>query len=590
MSSILKAKRIPAILVVIFLLVSITACGGKSNTSGTTNSTAATTTAQTTAVPSTTAVAKEPVTLKIWMENFNTPGVQNNPVANELAKQTGVTMDIVTGDTEKFKVLVAGNDLPDIIQLSDTTLVSKSGQLLQLDSLIDQYGVNMKTIFPKRLEYSKRFLSDGTNGIYLLPTEFYLSNPDHPDISRMGASQGFFLRWDIYAKVGYPEIKNYDDFINVLKQMQDAYPKTADGKKVYAISGWNDWSYLWPWHISSIYSEGMGDYPNDFYFDYPAEKASPMFADSRFWASIEFNNKAYRAGLLDPEAFTMKYANFTDKCKAGQILVCYASWQAEGFNNNLTAAGHPDQGYEYVMTGFPYVAGVITPDSPIGWGQAYSIAVSKNCKTPDRAVQFIDYIFGYDGSRLLLSGVKGKHWDIVDGKPQATQERLNGSLADKNYNDKEGLNYGILAGMQGQQVAPDGFPLNVANDDQQKASKNSDIDKAFIQHYGSQYLYPGQVVYDFVQQGKIKTITKYSPEADLVGQPSDDTKKLLSQVEEYMKVQIAKVIMAKTEAEFKTMKQKTLDDIKAKGFSKAFQEIQGLFDKAKQDLGTFSAY
>lgn len=49
------------------------------------------------------------------------------------------------------------------------------------------------------------------------------------------------LRWDVYKEVGKPEIKTLNDYIPVLKQMQDAYSKTEDGKSVYAISLFNGW-------------------------------------------------------------------------------------------------------------------------------------------------------------------------------------------------------------------------------------------------------------------------------------------------------------------------------------------------------------
>jgi ABC-type glycerol-3-phosphate transport system substrate-binding protein len=174
-------------------------------------------------------------------------GVQNNPIANELAKRTGVTMNVVSGDAQKFKLLLAGGDLPDIVQFNFTSLqmdantLISSGQLVELDSLINQYGTNIRTNYPKRLEYSRMFLSNDTGKTYFLPVQAYKVDTSHPNVNPMGGTQMYMLRWDVYAKVGYPEIKSNDDFLSVLKKMQDAYPKTPDGKKVYGISGWTDW-------------------------------------------------------------------------------------------------------------------------------------------------------------------------------------------------------------------------------------------------------------------------------------------------------------------------------------------------------------
>ena len=57
---------------------------------------------------------------------------------------------------------------------------------------------------------------------------------------------GPFIRYDLYKEIGAPEIKNLDDFLTVLKQMQDLTPQNEDGQNVYAISLFKDWdrSYM----------------------------------------------------------------------------------------------------------------------------------------------------------------------------------------------------------------------------------------------------------------------------------------------------------------------------------------------------------
>lgn len=596
MSKSWNVKRFLAVLVAVLMLISVTACGGAKQPVDDQGSTPVKEEQPGQTQPDEPdAIANEPITLSIWSPSISLTGVQQNPIADEIAKNTGVTMDIINGDAQKFKLLLAGNDLPDIVQQNFTsmqidanTLVS-SGQLLELDSLIDQYGENLKNIFPKKLEYAKMFLSNNQNKIFFIPVLNYLSDPENPSINYMGASQATFLRWDIYGKVGYPEINNYDDLLNVLKQMQDAYPQTEDGKKVYAISGWSDWG-IWPWHISNMYNLGCSDLQFSIWFDNINGKAIPWYTDDRFWESVGFYNKAHRMGLLDPEAFTMKYSNFADKCGAGQVLMCYASWQANGFNDALAAAGHPEQGFQYVMSGHPYVSGLYKQDAPVGFGADYPLGVSINCKAPERAVQFIDYLAGFEGSRLVWSGVEGTHWNMVDGKPVPTDEKINGPQNDADYNNKEGFLYTMLSGMEGAQIAPDGFPVDLSGTEEQMAKNLKEIDKQYIQHYGSQFKYPGQVVQDFVKQGKIKTWTKNWVFPQMVGEPSDDTKRIISTIDEYMKVQIAKIILAESDAQFNSEVQIAKDYIYARGYEEANAEILGLYEEAKKALGSFDPY
>ncbi|MDE7007858.1 MAG: hypothetical protein K2P07_06800, partial [Lachnospiraceae bacterium] len=60
-------------------------------------------------------VTEETVTLTIWNTEVTTPGIQDNDVARVIEEKLGIKMDIVQGDSQKFSVLVAGGDLPDII-------------------------------------------------------------------------------------------------------------------------------------------------------------------------------------------------------------------------------------------------------------------------------------------------------------------------------------------------------------------------------------------------------------------------------------------------------------------------------------------
>ena len=43
--------------------------------------------------------------------------------------------------------------------------------------------------------------------------------------------------------------------------------------------------------------------------------------------------------------------------------------------------------------------------------------ISKNCKNPERAIQFMDYLMSEHGQMLTYLGVEGETYDIVDDKP-----------------------------------------------------------------------------------------------------------------------------------------------------------------------------
>lgn len=131
-----------------------------------------------------------------------------------------------------------------------------------------------------------------------------------------------FTRWDCYKELGCPEITSEDEYLDVLKQMVDAHPETEDGKKVYALSGWTDWG-LWPYKISYPFSFGYENLDNNQLFSHVTGELEDMFTkeDGIFWKSLSFFNKAYRMGIMDPEAFTMKTPSTIPRFPTGRSLL-----------------------------------------------------------------------------------------------------------------------------------------------------------------------------------------------------------------------------------------------------------------------------
>lgn len=583
----MKVKKIMAAALAVSLTVSFAACG-KSDGTGVADSTAGST------AVSSSSTDNKPVTLTMWNTEVATPGVQNNEIANEIAKKTGVTMDIIQGDAQKFKILVAGNDLPDIIYVNpaqqqvDPGNLINSKQVIPMDELIEKYGANIKKNFPKNIEYSKKFLSAGQDKVYFLPVQCYRGNPEAPTVSNTISDVGIMVRWDLYSKIGYPEVKTTDDFLNVLKQMQDSAQGMAGDKKVYAISGWSDWG-IWPWWISNTREMGYTDMPNNVMFNNTTGEISIIYTNDDFWKSISFYNKAFKLGIIDPEAFTMKNDQFLDKLKNGQVLMGYASWQTDYINQYFVSTGHPDWGFEKLPSdGYQYISGITSPEYPLGNGQDYANAITANCKNPEKAMQFIDFMSSAEGARLVYSGVKGKHWDVVGGKPQPTQAFIDGLANDKDFANKTGIiMYNKFTAMRDIQVGDDNYPADLMKSDEQKAKNALPIDKEYTKHFGD-YAFPGQVLYDMNKQNKVRTFNKYWLFPSLVQQPSDDAKKIMAQVDEYMKVQIVKIIMSKTDADFETNKAQALKDIKAKGYDKAAADIIAKYKQAQTDAESFS--
>lgn len=542
----------------------------------------------------------EVVTLTVWNTEVTTPGVQDNPVANAMTEATGVKMDIVQGDSQKFSVLMAGGDLPDIIysnsaqQGVDYSSLISSKQLLALDDLIEEYGENIKKNFPERLEYSKKFASNGEDKIYFIPVQCYQKDEENPDISYSIENVGLMTRWDVYKAIGCPEIETTDDYLNVLKEMQDYANDNdlADGKTVYAFSGWSDWG-LWPWWLANVREMGYLDLTNGAIVNRETGEVDVNYNTDAFWDSLKFYNKAYNMGILDPEAFTMKNDQFWEKCQNGQVLVAYASWQTDSINKAFASNGHADWGYQKLPSdGYPYISGVTSTDAPIGSGIEYATAITTNCENPEKAIQFIDFCNSEEGARLIYSGVEGEHWELKDGQAVPTEKMKDLIKNDSNYTATTGVTlYNKLCGLREIQILSDNSPANVLKSNEEKASNILDIDKDYCEYYeeklGGEYLYPGMVLNDLAEKGEIQNQSDYLLFTNLAGAPSQETINIIGQCDQYMNVQGVKAIMAATDEEFEAIRSEAMEQLKAMNFDQAREEIVGLYEQAKKDAESF---
>ena len=137
-----KVRRILAILVAVFMVAAFAGCGSNASDNQTGGKTESLNTDVQQENGVSTTPQKEPVTLKCYIAAGVipiTPGIQDDPVAKEIERATGVTMDIMVGSSDQTKVMVASGDLADISVFSDITTTNsliKAGSILPLDEYL----------------------------------------------------------------------------------------------------------------------------------------------------------------------------------------------------------------------------------------------------------------------------------------------------------------------------------------------------------------------------------------------------------------------------------------------------------------------
>jgi putative aldouronate transport system substrate-binding protein len=531
------------------------------------------------------AIDKTPITLKVCIES-PTEGIGNDVVTKKVLADTGVTLDIIIATPDRLKILAASGDLPDIIEMHESAALAsnliQSNSVIPLDDLLNKYGADIKKKTPTALKWSKDILGNGKT--YFLPSQVQTADLKNPNGQ---AFVGFFTRWDLYKAIGTPKISNEDDYLTVLKKMVQKNPTTKDGKKVYALSGWNDWG-LWPYNISYPFTHGFTNLDNDGLLNRVTGEVENMYLKTNgvWWQGINFFNKAYRLGIFDPEAFIMKASQYSAKIKDGEVLVSADNWEKPD-----TSVVGKNAVMEVLPGAFPYISGVYPEENKLGYLANNALAISTNCKYPERAMQLINYFNTDEGSRLVVDGVKGIDWDVVKGKPALIGKRLNniltGNKEDKDYADTkspEGISklIGFVLSFKTNPLA-DGYPLDLSTTAELKIKGALPEDKDFSQFYGgANAVFPGQAYDKMIKNGLAKTVTALPLASKLEALVSDESKRIFAQADEYMASNIARIIMAKSPAQFLIEKNKAISDIKAMGYMKAYNETLKLLEDAKK--------
>ncbi|WP_341346709.1 extracellular solute-binding protein [Paenibacillus sp. FSL H3-0469] len=535
--------------------------------------------------------AKEQVTLRVLImetgSKWNTH--QDSVVAKAIADKLGVKIEYVEADENKFNVLLAGGDLPDIVR-TDVNKFQKQlieGELIvPLDDMLAEHGKDISANVGTVVEYSKKNWSNGTGKLYFLPPQVQ----SKPGTSIAPITIGPTIRWDWYKEIGAPAINTMDDLLDVVEQIVQKHPQTEDGKKVYGVSMWQDWG-LWPYLIPPIIFNKLSGSTSDL-------TAAPVGGSefistltdesSNFWTAMDFYNKANRRGLLDPDSLTMKNNDYMAKATAGQIVVGPATWAMGDFNAQHATDG---KGYIVVPAGKLAWTGAV---NPLGWqDKAYSI--SKSSKNPDKAMEFLNYIFSYEGARTMYNGVEGTHWSMVDGKPVLSDETLALKAAGGAPYEATGLSLDRnIIGLGGDMINPnDQMPVDLFTSEEALAKAATPLEKDFAQHFGASY--SGEVFKKLIDEGKLDTFTTWMNEMsdeEIIKRNTvpgvtltDALKKQEAELKELAAREAAKIILSKDDKTFEANKQAALKAFQKGGADEFTAWYNGEVKKLRTEHG-----
>lgn len=262
------------------------------------------------------------------------------------------------------------------------------------------------------------------DGIYAIPSEISKKASDYSSEGNT-PTYGAYLRWDLYADLGYPKVTTLEDLLPILKKMQDATPYSVSGEPTYAFSLFSDWdgnlmnAIKQPCCFYGYDESGFVLASAD-----GTDFQSVLDEDSLYMRSLEFYYEANQLGLVDPDSTTQTYNDVFEKYTDGQILFSPWPWLGQTAYNT---AENMAQGKGYMFV--PISDESIYSNGCKTYGNYNTvIAVGSQAEDPSRLVDFIDWLYSDDGIRigcaqnsLGTAGIEGLTWTMEDSGPVLTQ-------------------------------------------------------------------------------------------------------------------------------------------------------------------------
>ena len=179
--------------------------------------------------------AAEPTTVTI-ATTWQVPEYFGETNENKLLlEKENIILQPVFCDTEKLGLMLASGELTDIV-ISEYTYLSTimtNNMAKNLDEIMEEHIPNLASDLYKTCNDLLRLqMSGGTGNLYFLVpgqgVEYAGSNDRN--------IRGYIVRWDLYKQIGMPEIKNDEDYVNVIAQMVEAAGGvTKSGSTLYGM-------------------------------------------------------------------------------------------------------------------------------------------------------------------------------------------------------------------------------------------------------------------------------------------------------------------------------------------------------------------
>jgi len=334
--------------------------------------------------------------------------------------------------------MIAGDALPDLITLGwwegQIPMMIDADLLYSLDELADKYDPYFwKVTDPVKVGWYRQ-----ANGhIYGYPNASYTSTDYEKYQGKLTSNETFLVRKDMYEAIGSPDMTTPEGFLNALRAAKAKFP-TVNGQSLIPF-GTNEFGdtgcsqlqgYLA--HFLAIAPEKDGKFVN-------ADLG--LTDDPEYLRWMKMFRQAHEEGLFATDVFVDKRSQIEEKAAQGRYFcLLYQNWDMQAPQNALYAR---DPNSIYIAVDGPKNSKGDDPVLAGGGIAGWTVTlISKNCKDPARAIQFLSYLISEEGQMDTNFGIEGETYTIENGVPKLTPEVAELDKTDKNKQETDiGVQY-----------------------------------------------------------------------------------------------------------------------------------------------------
>ncbi|MCR5753331.1 MAG: extracellular solute-binding protein, partial [Acetatifactor sp.] len=348
-----------------------------------------------------------------WYINYSwfTTEWGKNAVSKAITEATGVDINFITpagNEAEKLNALIASKSLPDLITLGwwepQMNEMIQGDMVYALNELADKYDTYFWEVSdPQAVDWYTQ--ADGN--IYGYPNSS-VTPKDVEENDNIGSNQTFLVRKDIYEAIGSPDMTTIDGFYQAVKKAAKMFPE-INGKPLIPIGA----------HVFDDTGNVSFDQYIQNFLAVPYEKDGALYdrdTDPEYIEWLKMFRRLNAEGCLATDIFIDQRTQMEEKIAEGRYFCMLYQYTDISAQQKELYANDPDSIY-IAIDGPKNHNGddhVLPTNTASGWTVTM---ISKNCKHPDRAMQFMDYLISEEGQKMVYLGVEGVTYDVVDGQP-----------------------------------------------------------------------------------------------------------------------------------------------------------------------------